>query len=146
MKKAILLLSLMMLPSMPGANEVIQIQETELVAGVPKYSYEHKLVKKIEYEFIGNYELTAYCPCSSCSDGWGWQTSTGKECVEGRTIAVDPRVIPYGSVVKIEGLGEYVAEDCGGAINGNRIDVFIADHSRCLDFGRFKADVYLKKE
>lgn len=148
MKKAILFLALLLIPKIECKCETIPIQQIEEVScyGKPNYSFIHTSEKIVEYEFIGNFELTAYCPCSICSDGWGWQTSTGTECLEGRTIAVDPNEIPYGSIVNIEGVGEFVAEDCGGAINGNRIDVFMTDHSRCLDFGRFKAEVYLKKE
>lgn len=148
MKKAILfsMLLTVLCPAYDCRNETIPIPDKQLCAGKPKKAI-CKTIERVEvFEYLGDFELTAYCPCSSCSDGWGWQTSTGTECVEGRTIAVDPRKIPYGSIVRIKGIGEFVAEDCGGAINGNRIDVFIADHSRCLDFGRFKAEVYLKKE
>lgn len=61
-------------------------------------------------------------------------TSTRTVATANRTIAVDPRVIPYGSKVKIDGK-EYIAEDCGGAIKGNRIDIFVDNHDNTLEQG-----------
>lgn len=53
-----------------------------------------------------------------------------------KVIAVDPSVIPLGSRVLIDGYGEYIAGDTGGAINGNIIDVYVASHSEAISFGR----------
>ena len=53
-----------------------------------------------------------------------------------RTIAVDPTVIPYGSKVVINGQ-VYVAEDCGGAIKNNRIDIYMGSHAEALNSGVF---------
>lgn len=68
-------------------------------------------------------------------------TSTGAIAKEGKTIAVDPAVIPYGSVVKING-NEYVAEDCGGAIKGNKIDIFVEKPKH----QKYTVEIYIKKE
>lgn len=88
-------------------------------------SFEHTMVFKI----------TAYCPCSQCNGPWsGGATSTGARATQGRTIAVDPRVIPYGSKVLIGG-HEFIAEDCGGAIKGARIDLYLDSHERCNSWG-----------
>lgn len=85
---------------------------------------------------LGTFKLTAYCPCSQCCGPWAnGITATGVTARANHTIAVDPRVIPYGSTVYIEGLGTFVAEDCGGAIKGNRIDVFYNTHSEALNSG-----------
>jgi 3D (Asp-Asp-Asp) domain-containing protein len=54
----------------------------------------------------------------------------------GRTIAVDPTIIPYGAVVEIEGLGTYIAEDCGSAIEGYDIDVYVESLSDIPEEGR----------
>jgi 3D (Asp-Asp-Asp) domain-containing protein len=54
-------------------------------------------------------------------------TATDTHVKQGRTIAVDPRVIPFGTKVYIEGFGYRIAEDSGGAIKGNRIDIYY-DH------------------
>lgn len=66
------------------------------------------------------------------------------------TIAVDPRVIPLGSVVYIESDsplvgGFYVAEDIGSAIKGNRIDIFMSDKNKCFEFGKRNVKVTILK-
>lgn len=85
-----------------------------------------------QQNFIGSFHLTGYCPCVSCSGGWGAATATGAVPEDGTTIAVDPRVIPYGTRVYIEGVGYRVAQDCGGAIKNNRIDIYVNHHSDCF--------------
>ena len=97
-------------------------------------------------EPLGEFCLTAYCPCMKCCGKSDGITATGTTATEGRTIAVDPRVIPYGSTVTIyfaDGTSHtYTAEDCGGAIKENRIDVFFADHQAAREFGVQTAYVY----
>lgn len=107
------------------------------------------------WESLGTFTLTAYCPCEKCCGYWATirptdetgaaivYTSTGEIARAGTTIAVDPSVIPYGSTVKING-HTYIAQDTGGAIRSNRIDVYFADHQEALEFGRQKAEVFLK--
>jgi len=87
------------------------------------------------------FNLTAYCPCKICCGEYAnGITATGTVATANRTIAVDPNVIPYGTHVLINGV-EYVAEDCGGAIQGNRIDVYFDTHQEALNFGRQTAEV-----
>ena len=93
---------------------------------------------------LGKFKLTAYCSCKKCCGKTDGITSTGTKATQGRTIAVDPKVIDYGSKVKINGK-EYIAEDCGGAIKSNHIDVFFNNHQDALDFGVQYANVYIKK-
>ncbi|WP_258525816.1 3D domain-containing protein [Paenibacillus sp. YN15] len=62
-------------------------------------------------------------------------TFSGVRAEEGRTVAVDPKVIPLGSTVYIEGVGIRKAEDTGSAIKGSKIDVFMNDVSEARTFG-----------
>ena len=71
-------------------------------------------------------------------------TATGTPVVEGQTIAVDPRVIPYGTKVIIGG-HIFTAEDCGGAIQGNHIDIYVNNHAEATALGVTNADVFLVK-
>ena len=70
-------------------------------------------------------------------------TSTGTVPKWG-TIAVDPSVIPYGTKVYIPQFNKYfIAEDCGGAIKGNKIDIFMNSESECVNWGRRTIDIYI---
>lgn len=91
---------------------------------------------------LGTFKTTAYCPCKGCSEGWGRHTSTGAIATAGRTIAVDPKVIPYGSRVMINGV-VYTAEDKGGGVKGNHIDIFYDTHAETRVHGTQMAEVYL---
>ena len=93
---------------------------------------------------LGKFKLTAYCPCKECCGKTDGITATGTRAKADRTIAVDKNIIPYGSKVMINDK-EYVAEDCGGAIKDNHIDVFFNTHDEALKFGIQYACVYIKK-
>ena len=69
----------------------------------------------------------------------------GVVSVTNRTIAVDPTVIPYGSKVVIDGQ-VYIAEDCGGAIKNNRIDIYVGSHAEAEEKGVYETEVYLLEE
>lgn len=96
-------------------------------------STEKKTKKSVNYKTL-TARVTAYCGCTSCSGKWGTQTSTGATCTQGRTIAVDPSVIPLGSKVEING-HTYTAEDTGGGVKGNHIDIYFASHSATQAWG-----------
>lgn len=89
---------------------------------------------------------TAYTGSASENGGYANMTSTGVRPRAGRTLAVDPNVIPYGTRVYIPSLGGvYVAEDCGGAIKGNKLDIFMSSSSQCQAWGRRNIEIYLLK-
>ena len=100
--------------------------------------------KEPEPEYITKtFKLTAYCPCMQCCGKTDGITASGTKATEGRTIAVDPNVIPFGTEVIING-HTYIAEDKGGAIKDNRIDVYFDSHQDALEFGVQYADVLIK--
>lgn len=72
----------------------------------------------------------------------GNKTSTGAQPREGM-IAVDPKVIAMGSKVYVEGYGYAIAADTGGAIRGNRIDLFFPTLRQCIDWGRKSVRIYV---
>jgi 3D (Asp-Asp-Asp) domain-containing protein len=86
-------------------------------------------------------DATAYtASCEGCSG----ITKTGvniKDNPEEKVIAVDPNVIPLGSEVYVEGYGYATAEDIGGAIDGNEIDVFIPTEQEAKNWGRKQVKV-----
>ncbi|ARI77341.1 3D domain-containing protein [Halobacillus mangrovi] len=91
-------------------------------------------------------EATAYTAyCTGCSG----VTATGIDLranPDQKVIAVDPDVIPLGSKVYVEGYGTAIAGDTGGAINGNRIDVFMPNREDALEFGRKSVKVQVLSE
>lgn len=89
------------------------------------------------------YVLTAYCPCRICCGVWADKrpggvvyTASGTVARQGVTVAADPDVLPMGTVIEIDGLGQRVVQDTGSAVKGRHIDVYFTDHQAALQFGR----------
>ena len=83
--------------------------------------------------------MTATAYSWECGNGDG--LTAAMTPVRPGVVAVDPEVIPLGSQVEIVGLGMFSAEDVGGAIKGNRVDIFMTSRSAALDFGRREVEV-----
>ncbi|MEG0259416.1 MAG: 3D domain-containing protein [Lysinibacillus sp.] len=75
---------------------------------------------------------TAYCAGCSGTTAYGIDLRANPNQ---KVIAVDPRVIPLGTKVWVEGYGEAIAGDTGGAIKGNKIDVFMPQHENAMAWG-----------
>jgi 3D (Asp-Asp-Asp) domain-containing protein len=71
------------------------------------------------------------------------RTATGTVPVAGRTVAVDPRVIPLGTKIHIEGVGERIAEDTGGKVKGKALDLFLPSVRACRQFGVQHQEVHV---
>jgi 3D (Asp-Asp-Asp) domain-containing protein len=96
-----------------------------------------------QIEPLGTFTVTHYCSCPICCGEWAdGITATGTQATEGRTIAVDKNVIPLGSKVIIDN-HEYIAEDIGGAIKGNKVDIFVSDHETAIQRGKIQREVEL---
>lgn len=96
-----------------------------------------------EWESLGKWKLSFYCPCRQCSSGWGHQTSSGATCVEGVTVAC--AILPAGTRVKIDGYGERIVQDTGAGVSGKHLDVFMESHGECLRHGIQYREVWVKK-
>jgi len=104
----------------------------------------HEAHEAQELVSLGKFKLTHYCACSKCCGKWAnGITATGTKAEAGRTIAVDPDVIPLGTAVYIDGQ-KYIAEDTGSAIDGKRIDVFMNDHLEAKKAGVRSAEVFMQ--
>lgn len=93
----------------------------------------------VSYRMVKTMEATAYTAADGDGNGI---TSIGLTAKHG-IIAVDPRVIPYGTRVYIPGYGFAVAGDTGGAIIGNRIDLFMDSYHDAISFGRRNVEMYI---
>lgn len=85
---------------------------------------------------IGEFDITFYTHT-------GNKTSTGVYPQIDRTIATDPNVIPYGSIIYVDGYGAFIAEDTGADIKNNRLDIFVDTKEEAIQKGRVKAKVYM---
>ena len=79
------------------------------------------------------YKITAYCPCSKCCGKATGRTASGTKATPGRTVAASSKYA-FGTKLNIGG-HIYTVEDRGGAITGNKIDIFVNSHSEALQWG-----------
>jgi len=104
---------------------------------------------------LGEFRTTAYCTCVSCCGIWSEEhpsrigtdyvqkTASGTIPTEGRTVAADTDVLPFGTVVVIDGQ-EYIVEDRGGAVQGNSIDIYFDTHEEAVEYGLQYKTIYKK--
>lgn len=139
-------------------NETVESSET------PTISIESEDVPMLEtpitepqetFVSLGEYKLTAYCPCTKCCGKWGENrpkdangniivvTASGRYAKANWTVAADTSVLPFGTRIYINGY-EYEVQDRGGAVKGNRIDIYFDDHQEALNFGVQYAEVMIK--
>ena len=128
------------LASRPGATRLAAgdfIGRLQAIAVVTSHdvvrSTAHVIPADLPQAPLGRFKLTAY---SGPQLGQAEPiTATGTAARAGRTVAVDPKIIPLGSKIYIEGLGERIAEDVGGGINGQHIDVYLGTVPQARHFG-----------
>ena len=94
--------------------------------------------------YLGMFEATAYSDNVESQGEWVGQTATGMSPQVG-VIAVDPNVIPLHTKLYVEGYGNCIAGDTGGAIKGYRIDLFKNTRDECRQWGRQSVKVYIRE-
>lgn len=102
--------------------------------------YEYVWIKtKVKVEkktYLGKFFITHYCPCAKCCGvGGGKVTASGTKPKAGRTVGVNPKLIPYGTKLKVGKKKGYVAEDTGGGIGWQHLDIFCNSHQEALNAG-----------
>lgn len=107
--------------------------------------FEEEVIIETKDVLIGYFNLTAYCACSSCCGSSTGITASGARVQVNHTIAADTRVLPFGTVVYING-EDYTVEDTGSAIKGKKIDIYFDSHSEAQIFGRKYEGVYKRME
>jgi 3D (Asp-Asp-Asp) domain-containing protein len=144
MKKILIMLLLLICcgaSSIPtySAEERIVVNNTAKTKKVlVGYEYTYKTVKvKVKKKtYLGRFWITHYCPCSRCCGvGGGRVTASGTVPTAGRTVGVNPRLIPYGTKLKVGKEYGYVAEDTGGGIGWQHLDIFCNSHQEALNAG-----------
>lgn len=96
-------------------------------------------------ESMGVFTVTYYCACELCCGWWsGGPTASGAYPVADWTVAADPKVLPLGTHIYING-HEYCVEDTGSGVEGKHIDIYVNDHSVAVNNGVASAEVFASK-
>lgn len=128
------LIAVMMVLNQSGQIESFIVKtETEVV--VEKEPVYITQVKEIKEETEWFYFIATGYSANDPAQGTNNITATGKEIKTGM-IAVDTKIIPLGTEVEIKNLGIFTAEDTGGKIRGNRIDIYFETREEAKNFGR----------
>ncbi len=91
-------------------------------------------------EYIA-FNATGYCSCSKCCGKATGITASGVKAQAGVTVAMSSKYA-FGTKIEIKGMGTRIVQDRGGAIHGNRIDIYFSSHQEALNFGR--RTIYVK--
>lgn len=126
-------------PKLVGGVEIIRGELTSAYdLSVPRNEAGERL------KLVGNFRVTHYCACTICTYGTGI-TASGKQVAVGM-VAADWKVLPKGTVVYVkrgDSVQRYVVEDRGGAIGGNKLDIYVPTHGQAIQAGVFNAEVYV---
>lgn len=123
--------------------------EIEYVEVIKQFEYIPSVMEGgLELTYLGEFEYTGYDSCVACCGQYAKNRPVvnGKEIVytasgeiaSNLTVAVDPNVIPLGSLLYLEGYGVRIAQDTGSAVKGNVIDIYFDNHEDAWDVGRQK--------
>ena len=109
-------------------NKIIQVQKkaTSRSSTLPRTSNSSSTGGTV-------YKITAYCPCSKCCGKSTGRTASGTKATAGRTVAASSK-FAFGTKLNIGG-HVYTVEDRGGAVTGNKIDIFVNSHAEALQWG-----------
>lgn len=106
---------------------------------------------------LGEFTLTAYCSCEACCGYWATvrpldeegnpivYTADGSVARQGVTVAADTDILPFGTVLVIDGR-EYIVQDRGGKVKGKHIDVYFDNHEDAREFGVKVMEIFKKEE
>ncbi|MBQ3011018.1 MAG: 3D domain-containing protein [Oscillospiraceae bacterium] len=140
----------------PEPTPTATLEPTPTVTFVPRPSPVPDPRPREIWVSLGEFKLTAYCGCTKCCGKWGINrpldadgrpmvyTANQSIAVEGLTVAADISLLPYGTVLYIDG-HKYVVQDCGSAIKGKKLDIYFEHHSDAWAFGVKHREVYIIK-
>ncbi len=134
-----------------NSRQAAQLQDKQEQIEVLEIMLEHQEEPELEESeptetHLGEFEITYYCPCTACCGKTDGITASGTLAIEGQTVAADWEVLAPGTEIYIDGIGFRTVEDKGGAINGNKLDVYMDSHIAALDAGRHMANVIVVED
>ncbi len=116
-------------------NKIVQVQKTQTsrASTLPRTTGSTTNATTTTTTSAGTYKITAYCSCAKCCGKATGRTASGTRATAGRTVAASSQ-FAFGTQLNIGG-HVYTVEDRGGAINGNKIDIYVNSHSEALRWG-----------
>lgn len=138
-------------PENRSESEIKSVEETE---GIDVTDFVVEDETKTQLTDLGTFRITAYCPCEVCCGKWALNrpidesgevivyTASMTRAKANWTIAADTSILPFGTRVVIDGK-EYEVQDRGGAIKGNKIDIYFDSHEEALQFGVQYKNIFL---
>lgn len=111
-------------------NKIVQVQKN----ATSRATTTSRTATTTPGKSVGVYKITGYCACSKCcGKGASGYTSSGTRATAGRTVAASS-TFAFGTKISING-HTYTVEDRGGAIKGNKIDIYFNTHAEALAWG-----------
>lgn len=114
-------------------NKIVQVNKVTSRAGTTTRAASTTAATTTATAGTQVYKITAYCPCAKCCGKATGRTAMGTYATAGRTVAASAK-FAFGTKLNING-HVYTVEDRGGAINGNKIDIFVNSHAEALAWG-----------
>lgn len=114
-------------------NRIVQVQKTQTSRSAQARTADATAATTSTVINGQTYKITAYCSCSKCCGKTTGRTASGTKATAGRTVAASSK-FAFGTKLNIGG-HIYTVEDRGGAINGNRIDIYVNSHAQALQWG-----------
>lgn len=143
-------------------TETAPVTEPETVPeSIPEIVPEEPVTYPIDREpdnlwSLGEFKITAYCPCEKCCGYWATvrptdengepivYTASGKIAVQGVSVAADTSILPFGTVLVIDG-HEYTVQDRGGMVKGNHVDIYFDSHEAAKEWGTQYMEIFVKE-
>ncbi len=123
------------------------IEINQLTKEVARLNGDMEVLKAYLFGYCGEFEITYYDSCYKCCGKTNGITASGAKVQEGVTVAADTSVFPMGSKIYIEGIGWRTVQDRGGAIKGNKLDIYISDcHNSPMPYNKQKLNVWVVLE
>ena len=110
--------------------EINQLKDNnkELMKEISRLNGDMEVLKAYLFGYCGEFEISYYDSCYQCCGKTNGITASGEKVQEGVTVAADTSILPMGSKIYIEGIGWRTVQDRGGAIKGNKLDIYVPSH------------------
>lgn len=118
----------------------------ELMKEISRLNSDMEVLKVYLFGYCGEFEISYYDSCYQCCGKTNGMTASGEKAQEGVTVAADTSIFPMGSKIYIEGIGWRTVQDRGGAIKGNKLDIYVPSHDSPMPYNKQKLSVWVVLE